>query len=385
MIRFDFNTYNDIELNNYDLSDVMGKFLNENKMTDWYYLDEDTSIIKKCASIIRNECDVFIVVGIGGSFLGAKAVIELFSTYFDNKPEILFVGNNLSSDYIYDLLKYIEDKNVYMNVISKSGNTLETLLSYDILLDYMKDKYIDYSNRIIITTNKKEGYLINSAKENNFEIFEISQNIPGRYSVLSNVGLLPMAVAGIDVDKLLLGAKKCKENLDNCYKYVYLRNEMQKKGFFIESFDVYEPKLNSFTEWLKQLFAESQGKNSKAILPVSTINTRDLHSLEQYYKAGRHILFSTTLFVNSKSSIISRRYDKDLNSINKIAMKCVLKKRKNVLNSSLIELDSINEENIGYLIFFFEISAMLGSYLIGVNYYDQPDVNGYKDMLKNLL
>ena len=229
MIRFDFNTYNDIELNNYDLSDVMGKFLNENKMTDWYYLDEDTSIIKKCASIIRNECDVFIVVGIGGSFLGAKAVIELFSTYFDNKPEILFVGNNLSSDYIYDLLKYIEDKNVYMNVISKSGNTLETLLSYDILLDYMKDKYIDYSNRIIITTNKKEGYLINSAKENNFEIFEISQNIPGRYSVLSSVGLLPIAVAGIDIDKILLGAKKCKDNLDNCYKYVYLRNEMQKK------------------------------------------------------------------------------------------------------------------------------------------------------------
>lgn len=385
MIKFDFNNYNDVNLNDYDLSNIMNKFLSDNKMTDWYYLNEDTFEIKKYADAIRNECDVFIVVGIGGSFLGAKAVIDLFSSYFNNKPEVIFVGNNLSSDYINDLLKYIDNKNVYMNVISKSGNTLETLLSYDILLDYMKNKYNDYSNRIIITTNNKDGELLNSAKENNFKIFEISQNIPGRYSVLSSVGLLPIAVAGIDIDKILLGAKKCKDNLDNCYKYVYLRNEMQKKEKYIESFDVYEPRLYYFTEWIKQLFAESQGKKSKAILPISTINTRDLHSIEQYYRDGRHIIFSTVIFVNSTSNVISNRFNKNLNSINRKVMECVLKQRKEVLNSFLIELDNINEEDIGYLIFFFEISAMLGSYLIGVNYYDQPGVNFYKEMLKNEL
>ena len=160
---------------------------------------------------------------------------------------------------------------------------------------------------------------------------------------------------------------------------------MQKKEKYIESFDVYEPRLYYFTEWIKQLFAESQGKKSKAILPISTINTRDLHSIEQYYRDGRHIIFSTVIFVNSTSNVISNRFNKNLNSINRKVMECVLKQRKEVLNSFLIELDNINEEDIGYLIFFFEISAMLGSYLIGVNYYDQPGVNFYKEMLKNEL
>lgn len=386
MIKFDFNTYNDIELKNYDLSNIMNKFLLDNKMADWYYLNYDTKEIKKYAEIIIKECDIFIIVGIGGSFLGSKAVIDLFSSYFnDKKPEIIYVGNNLSSDYINDLLNYINNKKVCINVISKSGNTLETLLAYDILLKYMKENYDDYSNRIIITTNNKEGELLKSAKDNGFKLFEISQNTPGRYSVLSTVGLLPMAVAGINIDKILLGAKKCQSNLENCYKYTYLRNEMQKKDKYIESFDVYEPKLYCLTEWIKQLFAESQGKNSKAIFPVSTINTRDLHSIEQYYKAGKHMIFSTTLYVNSKSKIEIKRFNKDLNAINKIAMESVLKERKKVINSSLIELDSINEEDIGYLIFFFEICAMLGSYLINVNYYDQPDVNSYKDIMNSVL
>ncbi len=385
MIKFDFNTYNDIELINYDLSNIMSKFLSNNNMTDWYYLKDNIEEIKRNADIIRNNCDVFIVVGIGGSFLGSKAVIDLFSSYFNNKPEILFVGNNLSSDYINNLLEYIKNKDIYVNVISKSGNTTETLLAYDILLDYMKEKYDDYYNRIIITTNSEDGTLLKYAKENNYKLFEISQNIPGRYSILSSVGLFPMAVAGIDIDKILLGAEKCRDNLDNCYKYTYLRNEMQKRGKYIESFDVYEPKLYSFTEWIKQLFAESQGKNSNAIFPVSTINPRDLHSIEQYYKSGKHILFSTTIFINSKTNIYMKRFNKDLNQINKIVMESVIKTRKDVMNTNLIELDSVNEEDIGYLIFFFEISAMLGSYLIGVNYYDQPDVNSYKALMSSVL
>lgn len=386
MIKFDFNTFNKIDLSNYDLTDELKRFKEENRMAGWYKLDTDLTPIIKCAQKIKDVADIFIVIGIGGSYLGSQAVIEALSPYFNrSKPEIIYLGTSLSSDYMYDLINFVKNKNVYVNVISKSGNTLETILSFEFILDYMKKTYNDYKDRIVVTTNSKTGTLFEYAKEYDFKIFDIPEDIGGRYSVLSNVGLLPIAVSGVDIIKLINGAKEAKNNLDNIYKYTFLRNEMLMRKKYIESFDVYEPKLFYFAEWLKQLFAESQGKCENSILPVSTVNTRDLHSLGQYYQEGNSMIFSTTIFSHSKKNIFVEKYEKNFDEINKIVMSSVASAHFPHLNTSIIELECINEGTIGYLLFFFEMSAMLGSYMMKVNCYDQPGVNMYKENLNKLI
>ncbi len=383
MIKCDFQNFNSLTSKDYNLDKIKDKFLSENKMAGWYNLDIDTTDIKKCAKEIREKADVFVVIGIGGSYLGAKAIIDALTPYFNkDKVEIIFVGTDLSTDYLLDVLEYIDNKSVYINVISKSGTTLEPMLAFDIFLQYMQDKYTDYNKRIIVTTDKAKGKLLLLAQEYKFKCFEVPSNIGGRYSVLTPVGLLPIAVANIDIDKIINGSKYAKDHLDDCYKYTVIRDLLYKSNKFVESIDIYEPKLYYFTEWLKQLFAESQGKNSKGILPISTVNTRDLHSLGQFFQEGPSISFSTVIFSNSTRDIYIKEYDKTLNEINKIAMKSVAVAHLNKIHTNIIELDTIDEENMGYLIFFFEMSAMLGSYLLNVNYYDQPGVNQYKDIMK---
>ena len=241
----------------------------------------------------------------------------------------------------------------------------------------MKREYDNYNDRIIITTNDHTGDLYEYATKNNTILLNVPEDVGGRYSVLTTVGLLPIAVAGYDVDKLLEGAKESKQHIDDCYYYATLRNEQYQSNKYVESFNVYEPKLYYFTEWLKQLFAESQGKNNKGILPISTVNTRDLHSLGQYFQEGLPILFSTTINVTKK--------DSKLDIINNQAVLCVAQAHYPHTSTSIININAINEYNLGYLIFFFEMSAMLGSYLLGVNYYDQPGVNGYKDLLHKVV
>lgn len=384
MIKFDFETYNNLSINNIDLTYIENRFIKENNCTDWYELKTDTSSIKACAMDVREKADIFIVLGIGGSSLGAQAVISALSPYFNsNKPEIIFASTSLSSDYITELIEYIKGKSVYINFISKSGNTFETVLIYNLLLEFMKDNYVDYKNRIIITTSNKE--LLNKSSIEGYKCFELSNNTVGRFSVLSVVGLLPIAVAGFDIDKLLDGALSSKEDKQNVYKYTCIRNEMLKSNKFVESFDVYEPKLYYFTEWLKQLFGETQGKNNTGILPVSTINTRDLHSLGQFYQEGNPIIFSTAIFTNSNNQLMVKEQNTTLNNINKIVLNSVLQSRLTHMNSNLIELDAINEYNLGYLIFFFERSAMIGSFLLNINYYDQPGVNKYKEIMASKL
>ena len=386
MVTFDFETYNNIKIDNYNLDNILDKFKTENIMSGWYDLNTNINNIIEISSIIKERADVLIVIGIGGSYLGAQAVIEALSPYFNrNKPEIIYLGTNLSSDYMYDLVNYVKDKNVYVNAISKSGNTLETLVSFEYILEYMKSTYPDYKDRIIITTNMSNGKLLDYSKEYGFKLLDIPENIGGRYSVLSNVGLLPISVAGIDISELIMGAKEAKEDLDNIYKYTCIRNEMLKNNKYIESFDVYEPKLFYFTEWLKQLFAESQGKCEESILPVSTINTRDLHSLGQYYQQGKSMIFSTILYSNSQKGIFVEKYGKYLNEINKIVMDSVAKAHYPHICSNIIEIEQLDAKTLGYLIFFFEMSAMLGSYIMNINYYDQPGVNKYKENLNNML
>ena len=386
MVKFDFKTYNNIYLDNYNLDNMLEKFKTENKMSGWYDLDVDTNNIIEVSKSIRENADVLIVIGIGGSYLGAQAVIEALSPYFNrSKPEIIYLGTNLSSDYMYDLMEYVKDKSVYVNVISKSGNTLETIVSFDYILEYMKNTYSDFKDRIIVTTNSSNGKLLEYSNEYNFKVLDVPDNIGGRYSVLSNVGLLPICVAGIDINELIEGAKEGKEDLDNIYKYTYIRDVMLHNNKYIESFDVYEPKLYYFTEWLKQLFAESQGKCEESILPVSTVNTRDLHSLGQYYQQGKSMIFSTIMYTNSQKSIFVKKFGKNLNEINKIVMDSVAKAHYPHICSNIIEIERLDAKTLGFLIFFFEMSAMLGSYMMNINYYDQPGVNNYKDNLNNML
>lgn len=386
MITFDFKKYQYKKLENYDLSEIKERFLKDKHMSGWYDLDKScVDSIESTASYIRNNCDVFLVIGIGGSYMGAKAVIDALSPYYGTKkPEILFAGYQLSSDYMVDLIDYLQDKEVMVNVISKSGTTLEPAIAFDMILDFMENKYgeEECAKRVFVTTDANSGELLPLANQKGFQRFVVPDNIGGRFSVLTPVGLLPIAVAGFSMEELFKGAAEAKENLEDCYYYTKLRHELYNMNKTIESFDIYEPKLASFAEWLKQLFGESQGKDGKGIFPVSTINTRDLHSLGQYYQDGIDMLFSTTLFVHSDEEIYLEKYKKTLDTVNKIAMESVAQAHfEGHVPTSIITLDAISEENLGYLIFFFEMSAMLGSYLLKINYYDQPGVNGYKNIL----
>lgn len=386
MITFDFKKYQYKKLENYDLSEIKERFLKDKHMSGWYDLDKScVDSIESTASYIRNNCDVFLVIGIGGSYMGAKAVIDALSPYYGTKkPEVLFAGYQLSSDYMADLIDYLQDKEVMVNVISKSGTTLEPAIAFDMILDFMENKYgeEECAKRVFVTTDANSGELLPLANQKGFQRFVVPDNIGGRFSVLTPVGLLPIAVAGFSIEELFKGAGKAKENLEDCYYYTKLRHELYNMNKTIESFDIYEPKLASFAEWLKQLFGESQGKDGKGIFPVSTINTRDLHSLGQYYQDGIDMLFSTTLFVHSDEEIYLEKYKKTLDTVNKIAMESVAQAHfEGHVPTSIITLDAISEENLGYLIFFFEMSAMLGSYLLKINYYDQPGVNGYKNIL----
>ncbi len=385
MITFDFKTYQYQELKEYDLSNIKEIFLKDNNMAGWYSLDDSqVEEIREIAEHVRANCDVFLVIGIGGSYMGAKAVIDAMSPYFTKtKPEIIFAGYQLSSDYLTELLAYLEDKEVIVNVISKSGTTLEPAIAFDKILSFMEQKYGNQSSeRIFATTDAHTGTLLTLANQKGFHKFVVPDDIGGRFSVLTPVGLFPIAVAGLDIRALFTGARLAKANLDNCFYYTMLRHTLYQEGKVIESFDTYEPKLASFLEWLKQLVGESQGKEGKGIFPVSTINTRDLHSLGQYYQEGKDILFSTCLFAHSNQEVFLEPYAKTLDKVNEIAMESVAESHYNGhLPSSIISMDKISLENLGYLIFFFEMSTMLGSYLLGIRYYDQPGVNGYKDIL----
>lgn len=386
MVNFDFKKYQYKKVEDFDLTDIKERFLTDNNMAGWYKLDKSSvDTIKTTAEYIRNNCDVFVVIGIGGSYLGAKAVIDALAPYFTTtKPEIVFAGYQLSTDYQKELIEYLKDKEVMINVISKSGTTLEPAISFDLLLNFMEGKYGEdgASKRIFATTDENTGTLLDLANQKGFQRFVVPDDIGGRFSVLTPVGLLPIAVAGFSIDDLFKGAEKAKLDEDNIYYYTKLRHELYEMNKVVESFNVYEPKLYAFTEWLKQLFGESQGKEGKGIFPVSTVNTRDLHSLGQYFQDGIDMLFSTTIFTHSENKIVLEKYKRTLDNINELAMESVAESHfKGHTPTSIIKMDKINEENLGYLIFFFEMAAMLGGYLIDINYYDQPGVNGYKDIL----
>lgn len=395
MLKIDFNTYlksKNFEKYNTQVSHIKNILDNGGEMLDWYDLNKcispkEIDKIKKVSQYIKNNCDIFIVIGIGGSFLGAKAVINALSPYFTkNKPEIIFAGTSLSECYLKELIEYIDNKKIIINVISKSGTTLEPSIAFDIIYQKMQKKYSkeELKKRIIITTDPEKGILRKLAQENDYETFDVPVQIGGRYSVLTVVGLLPIAVAGYNIDELLFGAKNV--SIDLAFQYAIIRDILYKENKLVELFTFYEPKLEYFVEWLKQLFGETQGKNKKGILPSSSNNTRDLHSLGQFYQDGNPIIFETIIGIETGGTLKNNLYNYVVEDINMIALKQVAYAHlKAGVESNLIIIDKINEYNIGMLIYFFELAAAIGGYLLGVNPFDQPGVTDYKKLIENEL
>ena len=309
MINFDFHKYASDYIKKEDkveylekAREIKARFV-EGDLKYWNKLDTFVSSqeLKKIVNIsdyIKSNCDVFVVIGIGGSYMGSKAVIEALSpTYNKNTPEIIFLGTNLCSEEMYETIEYIKDKDVIVNVISKSGNTLEPSIAFSLIMNLMKEKYNEeeLQDRVIVTTDPEKGDLRELVNLKGYVSFTIPEKVGGRFSCLTPVGLLPISVAGIDIIKLINGARSSYDRIDRAIEYAVIRDIMYKKGKVVESFTVYNPKLYYFTEWLKQLFAETQGKDKKGILPISNVNTRDLHSMGQFLQEGNSIIFETVI------------------------------------------------------------------------------------------
>lgn len=374
------------------------------------YDKDELEKIKKCAEKVKNNSKYLLVIGIGGSYLGARAVIEaLTSTFYnlrENSPIILYVGNNLSTSYINDIIKIIGNDDFSINVISKSGTTTEPAIAFRIFKKILENKYgNNASERIFVTTDEEKGALHTIAKENNYQTFKIPNNIGGRYSVLTAVGLFPIAVANINVDKLLNGAIKAYNKYNNsnlnendCYKYAVIRNLLYHKDKNIEIFASYEPRLHYFIEWLKQLFGESEGKDGKGIFPVGVEFTTDLHSLGQYIQDGRRNLFETVLNIeNINENIIMTKEDNNLDNLNYLegltldyinhkAMEGTIDAHvSNDVPNILINVEKLDEETIGELIYFFELACSMSGFILNVNPFNQPGVEKYKQNMFKLL
>ena len=379
------------------------------------YDEEELERIKEAAEKIKNESDILVVIGIGGSYLGARAVIEALLGSFDNYktfeerkyPQVLFAGNNLSPNYINELIDYIGDKDFSVNVISKSGTTTEPAIAFRIFREILENKYgIDEArSRIYATTDKEKGALNKLAKSEGYELFVIPDNVGGRYSVFTPVGLLPIATAGIDIDKLLEGARIAQEEYsdpsikyNDCYQYAVVRNILYNKKKNEEILVNYEPKMHYFTEWWKQLYGESEGKDKKGILPLGVDNTTDLHSMGQYIQQGRRNIFETVIKIEESKSDIKINLDEDnldglnylvgkgLDYINKKAMEGTIQAHvSGDVPNILITMDKLDEENLGELIYFFEKSCAVSGLILGVNPFNQPGVEEYKKNMFKLL
>ena len=373
---------------------------------------EELARVKKCAEKIKSDSDVLVVIGIGGSYLGARAAIEFIkgNTYNQRTggcPEVYFAGNNLSTDYLNEIIEIIGDRDFSINVISKSGSTTEPAVAFRLFKNLIEKKYgkEEAKGRIYATTDKCRGALKNLATNEGYETFVVPDNIGGRYSVLTAVGLLPMAVAGIDIDAALLGAKKAMDKLivtkdfsNPAWTYVGARNVMYEKGKKIEILACFEPKFKYMAEWWKQLYGESEGKDGKGIFPASDIFTTDLHSMGQYIQDGLRNLFETIISVEKPTKEIRIPLaDNDLDQLNYIAGKrlsevnhtaetaTILAHVDGGVPNIIIQIPEISATTIGELIYFFEMGCALSGYMLEVNPFDQPGVEAYKKNMFALL
>ena len=376
------------------------------------YDKEEFARIKVAAEKIKKSCDVFIAIGIGGSYLGARAVIEflkspLYNNLPKDTPDIYFAGNTISAVAIDELLKICEGKDVCINVISKSGTTTEPAVAFRVLRALLEKKYgvEGARERIFVTTDRAKGTLKHFSDEAGYETFVVPDDVGGRFSVLTAVGLLPIAVAGIDIDGLMNGAAAAMEAFKNpdlaqndCYKYAAIRNILYRKGKTTEILVGYELYAAMLNEWWKQLYGESEGKDQRGIFPASVIFSTDLHSLGQYIQDGMRNLFETVISVENNPVVfpipddpanidgLNFLSDMDLNQVKKTAMQATLLAHVDGgVPNMLIELADRTEFSLGYLLYFFELACAISGYMLGVNPFNQPGVEAYKKNMFALL
>ena len=376
------------------------------------YDREEFARILDAAGRIRKSCDVFIVIGIGGSYLGARAAIEFVkSPYYNNlkkdTPDIYFAGNSISSSALADLLKICEGRDVCLNVISKSGTTTEPAVTFRILRQLLEKKYgVDGAReRIFVTTDRSRGKLKEFSTKRGYETFVVPDDIGGRYSVLTAVGLLPIAVSGIDIEQMMKGAADARstyltDNIseNDAVTYAMIRNILYDKGKSTEILVSYEPALQMFCEWWKQLYGESEGKDGKGLYPSSVICSTDLHSLGQYIQEGQRTMFETVISFEKSNDTVTVPDDPEnidglnflsgrhLHYINSMAMKgTLLAHNEGGVPNIVIELTDCSEYTFGYLVYFFELACAVSGYMLGVNPFDQPGVEAYKKNMYALL
>ena len=378
---------------------------------DWPVRIEDALVqdILSTADEIRSKCTALVVIGIGGSYLGAKACIELLQSPFyneyyagkQNRPRIYFAGHHLSSIYYEELLDRLNEEEVCVCVISKSGTTLEPSIVFDLMRTYLRERYgvAEAAKRIYAITDAEKGTLRAEADEQGYKTFVVPDDIGGRYSVLTPVGLLPIAVAGIDIVSMLDGAKQAMSVYDNadllqniCYQYGVLRHHLQEQGKVIEIFEVYEGRLRYFTEWLKQLFGESECKDGKGVIPMSLQMSTDLHSMGQFLQDGRQIFFETVLTVANIRKDVSLESCSmagkaaSMHMLNQIVEESARKAHlENHTPNIRLTVDELSAKSFGHMVYFFEKACAVSCYLTGVTPFDQPGVEAYKRNVKAVL
>lgn len=379
------------------------------------YDKEEFARIKASAEKIKSDSDALVVIGIGGSYLGAKAAIEMLSHTFHNElgkektggVQIYYLGHNMSSDYINDFLEAMDGKDLSVNVISKSGTTTEPAIAFRVMKKYMEDKYgkQEAAKRIYTTTDANKGALKGLADQEGYESFVVPDSVGGRYSVLTAVGLLPIAAAGIDIDEIMAGAKQARSRYtlapfaeNDCLKYAAARNILYRKGKEIEILVNYEPKLSFFAEWWKQLFGESEGKDGKGIFPAAVNFSTDLHSMGQYIQDGRRNLFETVIQVEEpRKSFEIPRDEANLDGLNFLAGKTMHEVNTNAFKGTILahndgnvpnlvlKIDGLSPRTFGEMVYFFELACAVSGYTLGVNPFNQPGVEAYKKNMFALL
>lgn len=377
------------------------------------YDKEEFDRIKKSAEYIKKNADVLIVIGIGGSYLGARAVIEAVKSYNYNllakdTPQIYFIGNSISPSSLNEIVSLCDGKDVCVNVISKSGTTTEPAIAFRVFRELINGRYSkeEAAKRIFCTTDANKGTLKELADKEGYETFVVPDDVGGRFSVLTAVGLLPIAVAGIDIDELMLGARNAQNELcdtdlekNAALKYAAVRNCFYNKGKKMECFVSYEPNMTMFNEWLKQLFGESEGKDGKGLFPVSCVFSTDLHSLGQYIQeSGADKMFETVVkFNNCLNDYVIDEQEGNIDGLNFLAgekmsvvndkarLGTLLAHTEGGVGNLIIEVDKLGAEEIGYLIYFFEKACAISGYILGVNPFNQPGVESYKKNMFALL
>ena len=376
------------------------------------YDKDEFQRIKKAADKIKSDSDVLVVIGIGGSYLGARAAIEFvrgqnYNDLREGTPAIYFAGNSISPSYLSDILKICKNKDFSINVISKSGTTTEPAIAFRVFRELLEEKYgkEEAAKRTYVTTDRAKGTLKALSDNEGYETFVVPDDVGGRYSVLTAVGLLPIAAAGIDIDALMAGAAKARAELmdtdinkNDCYKYVAIRNALYNKGKSTEMYISYEPSFTLMNEWLKQLYGEREGKDGKGLFPASAIFSTDLHSLGQYIQEGERIMFETVVtFAKPKDEIYIKEDAENADSLNILAGKpmtfvnekafegTILAHNDGGVPNIVIENERMDEDSLGYLIYFFEKACAVSGYVLGVNPFAQPGVESYKKNMFALL